>query len=328
MSLPNLWNDQLRKLAAQLYGDVPAPIIGHKKAALQGGSQRELNDMASIQQNPMMDIPLRKAHGSEWVRVTPQFAQHWLTFNTANRNIEQASLGKLVQAMERGEWKDDGATIRFAPGKLLDGQNRLTAIVLTNVTLRILVVFGLDPESQVTMDTGKPRTPRDIFSIEGLDRWASATLGSAIHGMISHDKGQTCASTQRYSNFDARNYFLEHRAEIEASIRMLHDVPRKPAPLPFARSLTMHVLFSRKDRAADDNFFERLYMGDSLAKSSPIFHLRTRLMNDMTQRVHHSAFVESMYLIRTWNAVRHGTAWKTGTAIYPRDAHQDLPEIQ
>jgi hypothetical protein len=300
-----------------------------QKARWQAGF-KENSDMASVPANtktfhPTIELPLRKARGFEEVRVTPEIAQHWLTYNTSNRSIVNARVEQFKADMERGDWSDNGETIRFAYGKLLDGQHRLTALVLAGVTLRLPVMFGLDPESQVTMDTGRGRTPRDVLSIEGLGKWEAGVFGSAVHGILSARAGMLPSSTAKHTNREVRNFFLENRSAIEASLQVLHDLPRKPTPLPFSRALTMHFLFAERSREDADNFFQRLYIGDGLKTSSPIFHLRQRLMNDLVNKTKRSAFIECTYLVKTWNAFRKGASWKSGNNIYPRDG--DTMEI-
>lgn len=269
--------------------------------------------------NPVLEIPLRKARGFEEVRVTPEVATHWLTFNTTNRALVNSRVQQFQADMERGEFLENGEAIKFAHGKLLDGQHRLMALILAGVTLRFLVSFGLDPETQVTMDTGRGRTPRDVLSIEGMGKWEAGVFGSAVHGIIATHSGGLPSSSARYTNRTVRNFFLEHRSAIESSLQVLRDLPRKPCPLPFARAMTMHFLFAEKDREVSDWFFQRLYIGDGLKASSPIFHLRQRLMNDLVTKNRRSAFIETAYLIKAWNAVRKGGSWKTGNTLYPKD---------
>lgn len=271
------------------------------------------------QNNPSMELPLRKARGFEEVRVTPEIAQHWLTFNTGNRCLVNARIEQFKGDMERGEWAENGETIRFSYGKLLDGQHRLTALVLAGVTLRLPCIFGLDPESQVTMDTGRGRTPRDVLSIEGLGKWESGVFGAAVHGIISARNGSPPSSSVKYTNRAVRNFFLENQSAIKSSLRVLHDLPRKPTPLPFSRAMTFHFLFAEKDAELADWFFSRLYIGDGLRTTSPMFHLRQRLMNDMVTKNKRSPFVECAFLIKTWNALRHGNSWKAGSALYPKE---------
>lgn len=277
--------------------------------------------------NPAMDIPLRKARGIEEVRVTPEIAQHWMTFNVSNRELTQAKVDQFKADMEAGYWNDDGATIRFAYGKLLDGQHRLTALVLSGATIRMIVVHGLDSESQVTMDTGRGRTPRDVLSIEGLDKWASSTLGSAIHTIMAYETGRVIYSSIKFTNREVRNYYLEHRPRLDATIQASKGYTRKHCILPLARVMALHYIFSKIDQERANTFFDKLMSGEDLAKSSPIFHLRERLMNDLIDKKTRTAYEQFHYVIRAWNTFRRGGTIKNGTFLYPRDG-DGFPEIQ
>jgi hypothetical protein len=275
--------------------------------------------------NPAFDIPLRKTRGTEEIKVTPEIAQHWLTFNAANRDLVQRKVAQYRSDMECGNWNDDGAPIRFAYGKLLDGQHRLHAIVEAGVRLPAVVVYGLDGESQVTMDTGRCRSPRDILSIEGLTVWDAQTLGSAIHAIIANSHGLPSSSHDRYTNREVRDFFLENRGALESSLRTIRDLPHQRTIISLSRALSMHYLFSRIDSDQADQFFQRLCIGDGVAKSSPIFHLRQRLTNDLLSKTKRSTFVECAYLINTWNAYRRGSSWKAATGMNPKNG-EALPE--
>ena len=276
--------------------------------------------------NPAFDIPLRKSRGVEEVRVTPEIAQHWLTFNTSNREMTQAKIDQFKVDMEAGYWNDDGATIRFAYGKLLDGQHRLCALALAGVTIRMLVVHGLDSECQVTMDTGRGRTPRDVLSIEGLEKWEAGTLGSAIHTIMAYESGLAIHSARKFTNREVRNYYLEHRAALESTLQACKAHPRRRPLLPHAKTFALHYVFSKIDRVAADNFFDRLLTGESLAKSSPIFHLRERLLGDLIDKRHRTAYEQFHYVVRAWNSVRKGGSVKSQNFLYPRDG-EAFPEI-
>lgn len=274
------------------------------------------------------DIPLRKGYGIEVIRVTPDLAQHWLTFNSGNREITQAKVDQYRADMEGGYWLDNGETIRFAYGKLLDGQHRLMALVLAGVTIRMIVVHGVDSEAQATMDTGRSRTPRDVISIEreGRDgKWESATLGSAIHTIIAYESGLAIYSARKYTNREVRNFYLEHASALEGTIRRVAGYPRKFPLLPHARTVAAHYLLSRIDADAADTFFDRLLNGDNLSKTSPMFILRARLDSDRMEKKGRTAYEHFHYVIKAWNAYRKGKAISR-TAIYPK-AGEAFPEI-
>lgn len=274
------------------------------------------------------DIPLRKGYGIEVVRVTPELAQHWLSFNSGNREVTQAKIDQYRADMECGYWLENGETIRFAYGKLLDGQHRLMALVLAGVTVRMIVVHGVDSEAQATMDTGRSRTPRDIISIEreGRDgKWESATLGSALHTIIAYESGLAIYSARKYTNREVRNYYLEHSSSLEGTIRRVAGYPRKFPLLPHARIVAAHYLLSRKDAEAADTFFDRLLNGDNLSKTSPMYVLRTRLDSDRMEKKTRTAYEHFHYLIKAWNAYRNGKTLSR-TALYPKPGDA-FPEI-
>lgn len=269
--------------------------------------------------NPAFDLPLRKDRGSCEVFVTPEIAQHWLDFNSSNRAITNSRVDQFKSDMESGEWSDNAEPIKFAYGKLLDGQHRLTAMVLAGVSLQLSVAHGVDPATQVTMDTGRVRTPRDVLSIEGVGKWESGVLGTAGHSIIAVKMGGLPSSSAKFTNREIRAFFLENRAAVETSLHIVRDLPRKPTMLPFSRVLSLHYLFAERDRDLADMFFQRLFTGDQLAVTSPIFHLRQRLVNDLVSKARRSAFIECAFVIKAWNAVRAGSNWKNSTALYPKD---------
>jgi len=276
--------------------------------------------------NSQADIPMRKGYGMETVRVTPEIAQHWLTFNVSNRKLRQENLSRLQLDMERGDWRQQGDPIRFAFGKLLDGQHRLTAIVLSGQTIPMLVVHGIDPETQANMDTGRSRTPQDVLSIEGLDAWEAPVFGAAVHIIISYSRGLALFSSQKYLNREVRNFYLEHRASIDPTIRFCKNLPRKPTILPFSRVIALHYAFAQVDRDAADDFMSKLLTGDSIGGGSPIFWLRQRLVSDAINKQKRSAYEQMHFCVATWNGVRRGSTYKNETFMRPREG-KPFPEI-
>ncbi len=283
---------------------------------------------ASVPTNAHEDIPLRKGYGIEVVRVTPELAQHWLSFNSGNREVTQAKVDQYRSDMEAGYWLDNGETIRFGYGKLLDGQHRLMALVLAGVTIRMIVVHGVDSEAQATMDTGRSRTPRDVISIEreGRDgKWESATLGSAIHTIIAYESGLSIFSARKYTNREVRNFYLEHAAALEGTVRRVAGYPRKFPLLPHARTMSAHYILGRQDADAADAFFDRLLTGDNLAKTSPMFILRARLDSDRMEKKPRTAYEHFHFVIKAWNAFRNGKSLSR-SSLYPRPG-ESFPEI-
>lgn len=107
---------------------------------------------------------------SEVMTVTPEMALDWITScNVHNRKIKERHVKGLAAQLQAGLWTLNGDAIRFdRTGKLLDGQHRLYACVEANISFDTLVVTGLDPDAQDTMDIGKNRNVGDVLDLAGV----------------------------------------------------------------------------------------------------------------------------------------------------------------
>lgn len=129
----------------------------------------------------------RIARDAFFVDITPEIAQMYLAHNTNNRKLKPTQINKISKALLLGEWECNGEAVKFDwNGVLLDGQNRLQSIVNTGVTAPSLVVTGLPPKSQKTMDGIVPRTLKDI--LDWKDEKDTSTLAPTLN--LIHVWGQ------------------------------------------------------------------------------------------------------------------------------------------
>lgn len=111
------------------------------------------------------------------VEVTPQMAQRWLNeCNKHNRPLYQNTIDAYALDMKRGYWAFNHQPICFDnEDVLMDGQQRLSAIVLSGKTIPFLIarnwpVTFETPEGdahqiQETVDGGKPRGLGDRLTL-------------------------------------------------------------------------------------------------------------------------------------------------------------------
>lgn len=97
--------------------------------------------------------------------ITPQKAQELLDKNLANRVPTQRLIDRLARDMVDGNWQltHQGIAINEM-GQLLDGQNRMFAVVKSGATIktRITTFYGYYKATDLVCDTGKIRTLSDI----------------------------------------------------------------------------------------------------------------------------------------------------------------------
>lgn len=98
------------------------------------------------------------------VRITPEDAKRILDqHNEGNRFLRKAGSRYIAAQILAGEWKEEHPQpICFSSeGKLLDGQHRISGIVLGGVSVWASCKFGVDPSMIQYLDTGISRTLGD-----------------------------------------------------------------------------------------------------------------------------------------------------------------------
>lgn len=95
--------------------------------------------------------------------ITPTMALNWLeNANTNNRKISDTYVKRLARDVKADRWRLTHQGIAFDPhGVLLDGQNRLWAIVESDVPVDMFVFFNIDPQALPVIDGVKPRSLAD-----------------------------------------------------------------------------------------------------------------------------------------------------------------------
>lgn len=101
--------------------------------------------------------------------VTPEQARAWLSENNidCNRNLIAARVTQYSNDMGNGDWYVCQPLLFTEDGTLIDGQNRLSAVVQAGVPTNFLILRGVDEKAFHAIDTGKSRTTADIAKMMG-----------------------------------------------------------------------------------------------------------------------------------------------------------------
>ncbi len=200
--------------------------------------------------------------------------------NPVNRNLSKDRVGKLADAIRRGEWVLNGDAIRISSmGNLLDGQHRLAAIVRSGISCRSVIVTGLPESVFYTIDIGgKARGPADVLSIEKEKNAVTVAAccqlvfrylntGNPIGGNSSN-----APTIAQIKTVLAENPEIRYAAGSVARDFCRTYVTRSVAAFCF-------FVFSKTNREKTEEFFGLLETGAGLGERSPVLHLRNRLMD-------------------------------------------------
>lgn len=155
---------------------------------------------------------------SEMVTITPAMALKWLeNSNIRNRPLSQNHINKLARDMKNGHWKQTHAGIAFDPsGVLLDGQHRLWAIVESETTQSMMVVYNVPKNAVMFIDSGRSRTVVDILKLSNRDGNISSHHTSTLRAMLGGYGASPTLTVQETSELLAK-----HRDAIEFSVKHL-----------------------------------------------------------------------------------------------------------
>lgn len=96
------------------------------------------------------------------IRVTPELAEQWLEANQDNRSIRLMHVRTLAREMTEQRWRASHQGIAFSDhGRLIDGQHRLKAIVMSDVPAMLTVFIGFPDEMFGALDRGARRKHAD-----------------------------------------------------------------------------------------------------------------------------------------------------------------------
>lgn len=250
---------------------------------------------------------------TEVVLVTPELAAKWLETMVDNRRLTSSVVTKYKDAMLGGFWKLDASPIRFnTKEQLLDGQHRLWAVIESGMPQEFLIVHGVTDDAFLTMDSGKKRAFADVLSIEYPDlkdllSVAAATraiyrleLGANIKTMIGNRGGEI-------PNVSLLEFFGPNQDSIIAASRAANAVYQR-FPGVLQESLWAAIVWTLQSIDNDDanSFLASLKDGKNLAATSPIWHLRNILTEQLTRKSRPRPELVALAL-KAWNFFREGT---------------------
>lgn len=228
-----------------------------------------------------------ETHGKPTVgleTITPEEASILLRLNTRNRKINETLVDELVRQIQAGEFLLNGDTVRLSwpvgDGEiklpiLLDGQHRLRAIEKSGVALETIVVRGLDPKTQVTIDTGRKRTTADNLRIEGFKE--STNLGAILAGAWKWDSGDRLfVSKPSPTPIECQRLFQENPERVNRALDVGLQTGREFPDLSKSALGIAHYILSAVDQEHTPYFFRLIGSGLKLTEGHPVAALRHR----------------------------------------------------
>ena len=262
--------------------------------------------------------------------ITPEIATRYLQHNTHNRNPKDGRIAAYAVEMRNGQWCRTGEAIKFSESDvLIDGQNRLMAIVRAGVSVWMLVIRGVEDRAQEVMDIGAPRSMADVLALRGeksvnnlaaviraLHIWDATEDSSKRIVGASGQSGRTVLSVP------ALLRYFDSNAEVCRHICSRTDQFRKATKIPTSISAPLIREMERIDQDDADDFTNRvqemLPSPRNHGENDPLVQLykRMRQMMDSTKTRYIPTELAAL-IVKAWNSYRDGTElvqlrWRSG----------------
>lgn len=285
------------------------------------------------------DITVAYEPTATFVDVTPAMAAEWLgERNTRNRNLSGLRAGGYSAQMVSGDWKLNGDPIRFAcplggePPQLLDGQHRLEAIHKADITVRCLLVTGLEPESQTTMDQGQKRTPAQVLGMRGLgDPNNIAAAAQLCYGYTHRLLARKTGADRRATITQLTEFVDAHAESLSAAVRQGWSLRRWGVPVRVSTAGAAYWICAQASPGRVQAFWGPLLDGANLPAYSPQWTLRRALLGEARRGARRTeSRIVLAWFVKGWNCwmvdeEMHGLLWKAGVEAFPVAAATEGP---
>lgn len=223
-------------------------------------------------------------------QVTPATAKKWLaTMVDNNRSLKQRKVAQYAADMRSGRWQTGtGETIKFnTDGKLIDGQNRLTAVIEAGRTIIFDVAYDVPVEAMAVLDTGVARSPADAMKISGATAPRQISMAALIRYALMWDHGNPVGNTSTFSptHLMVIDRYQAEAAAFDTAAARGRDCQRTGLGAETVCSLA-YYLFARAARDDDQvhGWFDQLISGANLNANSPVLVLRNRALRFRADR--------------------------------------------
>lgn len=247
-------------------------------------------------------------YSARTIRVTPKIAAEYLEHNINNRKKKPTKIALYARDMAAGDWLDTGEAIKFDDdGRLIDGQNRLYALIEADVTLSLLVIRGLPPEAQNVMDSGAARTNGDMLHLQGYKDANNLSSAINIHAAWHagwFGTGMMPRGTPRLTQSEALTEIRKHGGLVHG-VQEAYKV-YKVVQLPIGALAAAHYLIGQVDAVDRDVYFDRIENLETAGRGDPVATLVKATQRDRNTGLRIWPSVALYYVFTAWNAYRAG----------------------
>lgn len=260
----------------------------------------------------------------ERVKITPTMAEKWLDQRPPyQRKLIMRQVNKILLAINKGEWKENGATFVFDDkGFFIDGQQRAKAIALSGKPVWGIVVKNLSGGEAAfqTIDDNKARKVSDFLHTKQVHIVSSVArmYWMLENGIFPKPKGTSIAPP----NADILKLIQPYTDNIAELVNPLIPAGKITGQLSFIVFLVFyHTEILAMNPKKISEFFDTVGSGLELKNNDPAYQLRHRFLNlprgGELKRMHAQALILKALNLELEDRPCSNLKWDMGREEFP-----------
>ncbi len=213
-------------------------------------------------------------------KITPSLANEWILCSPEyQRKLNPRHIATLQVAIERGEWRENGETIKFnKKNELIDGQHRLGAIIAAKRAVRSLVVTDLSAAEGVFLTLGNVRSRNYSDFVHVPHAQAVAAAAKFYWGLANDEYPEPHKHPPVPDLKRLCGHWEQEMSDACTEAYQAGRVTHQPSWNAFLLWYYRHILEIKKQKQLSQ-FFKALGDGIDLQSGSPILAVRNRLQS-------------------------------------------------
>lgn len=135
--------------------------------------------------------------------ISPERAAEMLLNNHTNRPFKPVAIADYSREIREGRWRRSHQSIAVTElGELVDGQNRLAAVVKTKITINVMVCVNAQKDTFDVIDRGRNRSASDLLYIKQVP---NSTAISAIARSTLIGRTKSTPSIHKVAEFGKKH---------------------------------------------------------------------------------------------------------------------------
>ncbi len=251
-----------------------------------------------------------KAPSIEEITVTPKMAFRWLEeYNELdpgkriNRKLSPDTIAAYARDMVNGRWQESNDAICFdTNGHLINGQHRLNAICLADVSVKMIVRRGVSKKAQEAMDQGRPRKIPDVLYMRGyVNTNVLAAAARKLLALKDHNMRQS-----RITVAEVLDVIERHPGLVDSALFCQTPTRVRGITVPIATALHYAAKHLLKQPKKADEFIQVFLTGVPAYPGDPVHKFREKVLSRRNVNSIMNPTTMFFSALRAWNAFAEG----------------------